>query len=151
MFNSPKTLKAGALLLSGAALGGAGGYAASASGASTAHTATPKARHARVQGEQARLRRAVSITAVVPAGNGKFATISVERGTLEAVSGSTITLGEGTPRAAYKTVTVTLPANAVVRLSRQASSLSALSAGDHLTVVQGPHRTLVSARPPRGQ
>ncbi len=134
--------------MSGAALGAAGGYATSASGAGTAPPPGAKARSARVAGEQARLRRAVSVTAVVPDGHGKFATVSIERGTFVSALGSTVVLREGTQRATYKTATLSLPSSTVVRLSRQPSTLSALSAGDRIVVVQGPRRTLVSARPP---
>lgn len=147
MSMSPRIVKASALVLSGAALGGAGGYAASASGASTGQGTGAKQAGNRAHGRGARLRRAVSITAVVPAGEGKFATVTVQRGVLTSMSGSTVTLREGTRKATYKTVTLTLPADTKVRLARKPSSLSALSAGDRIAVVQGPHRSVVAARP----
>lgn len=149
----PRIVKTGAILLSGAAIGGTVGYAASASGASTSHTRgahAAKAAHAGGGGATAkRLRRAVSITAVVPAAHGSFTTVSVERGTLASVSGQTLSLREGTRRSTYKTVAVTLSAKTVVRLAGKPSSLSALTAGDRLTVVQGPRRSTVLAHPPR--
>jgi hypothetical protein len=145
-----RILRPTALLLSGAAIGGAGGYAASASGASSASAKTTKAhtiKSASRRAGEARLRRAVSITAVVPHGHGSFVTVSLERGTLTSISASTLTLSEGTKRATYKTVTISLPSDAVVRLSHERSSLSQLQAGDRVQVTQGPKRTLVSARP----
>lgn len=145
---SPRIVKASALVLSGAALGGAGGYAASASGASAGNGTHAKQAGTGAHGREARLRRAISITAVVAAGEGKFATVTVQRGILTSVSGSTVTLREGTRKATYKTVTLTLPADTRVRLARKPSSLSALSAGDRIAVVQGPHRSVVAARPP---
>jgi hypothetical protein len=156
MSNSSRSLKAAALLLSGAAIGAGGGYAVDASGAGTTATASQAAGGAAVQGAKrahgragglARLRRAVSITAVVPDGKGKFATLSITRGVLVSASANALTLREGTRRATYKTVTLTLPASTTVRLSRSPSSLAALSAGERVLVVQGPHRTLVSAHP----
>jgi hypothetical protein len=146
---SPRIMKASALLLSGAALGGAGGYAASASGASASHSATHTKKAAHAAALEKRLRRAVSISAVVPAGNGSFATVTIERGSLLSSSGGSITLQEGTARSNYKTVTLSLPGDTVVRLSRQPSSLSALAAGDRVTVIAGPHRTAVLAHPKR--
>lgn len=134
--------------MSGAALGAGIGYASSASGASSTPLSTHKTGGARALRQAARLRRAVSITAVVPDGNGKFATISVERGTLLSSSGSMLSIREGTPRVSYKTVTLTLPSDTAVRLARQPSSLAALRAGDRIVVVQGPRRTVLSARPP---
>lgn len=149
MSTSPRMMKACVLLLSGAALGAGGGYAASASGASATHPPAAKATAKRTRGELARLRRAVSITAVVPDGKGTFATLSIERGTLVSVTGNSISLREGNARAAYKTVNISLPSTTVVRLAGKPSSLSALSAGERIMVVQGPRRTTVSARTPK--
>jgi hypothetical protein len=146
---SPRLTKAAALVLSGAALGGAGGYAASASGASTSPTKTSATKHAGALARQARLRHAVSITAVVPDGRGHFSTLSIERGTLVSVSGQSLTLNEGSRRYTYKSATLSLPSDVKVRLSHQISSLSALAAGDLVEVVQGPKRTAVIARPPK--
>jgi hypothetical protein len=146
---SPRILKASALLISGAALGGAGGYAASASGASPVSAEASAGKHAKAVSRDARLRRAVSITAVVPDGHGSFATLSIERGTLVSDSSGELTLEEGTRQATYKSVTVALPSTAVVRLSRKPSSLAALSAGDRIEVLQSPRRTTVIARTPK--
>ncbi len=146
MSMGPRMTKAGALLLCGGALGGAGGYAASAAGANAKHTSVSSATGKRPRGELARLRRAVSITAVVPDGKGTFAPLSIERGTLVAVTGNSISLREGNARASYKTVSISLPSDTVVRLARKPASLSALSAGERIVVVQGPTRTTVAAR-----
>ena len=145
---APRFMRAGSLLLSGAALGAAGGYAARASGTglSPAQAPATAAKKGKLS-SQARLRRAVELTAVVPDGHGSFTTISIERGTIAAISGDQLTLNEGNRRFTYKTVTVTLPSSATVRLSRKPSSLSALAAGDRVEVLQGPKRTAVIARP----
>jgi hypothetical protein len=145
--SSPIT-RGSAILLCGAALGGAGGYAASASGAS-ASSSTHAASARKTRGAQARLRRAVSLTAVIPTGGGHFATVTEERGTFVSSSGTSLTLQEGTVKAPYKTVTVPLGSDPVVRLARQPSSLSSLTAGERLVIVQGPRRTTVIARPAR--
>lgn len=150
---SPRVMKTGAVLLSGVALGGAVGFAASASGASTGHVKAHKEQpehraRAASKSSRARLLHAVSLTAVVPDGRGHFSTLSIDRGTLTSVSGDQLTLKEGRRRFTYKTVTISLPSDATIRLSRQPSSLSALAAGDRVEVVQGPKRTSVIARPP---
>lgn len=150
---SSRTRRTTALLLSGAAIGAAGGYAVSASGAGrpapTARTrqGSGNATTARAKGRIARLKRAVSLTAVVPGRDGKFSTISIARGTLVGVTAQQLTLREGTPRASYKTVSLTVRSNVTVRLSKQPSTLSALSPGDRVAVVQGPRKTIVVARP----
>jgi hypothetical protein len=146
--SSPIT-KGSAMLLCGAALGGAGGYAASASGASASSNPHAAARTRKAQGAQARLRRAVSLTAIIPTGGGHFAVLTEERGTFVSTSGTSLTLQEGTTKAQYKTVTIPLGGDPVVRLARRTSSLSSLTAGDRLLIVQGPRRTTVIARAPR--
>jgi hypothetical protein len=146
--SSPIT-RGSAILLCGAALGGAGGYAASASGASASSSTHAAASTRKARGAQARLRRAVSLTAVVPTGGGHFATVTEERGTFVSTSGTSLTLREGTVKAPYKTVTIPLGSDPVVRLARKPSSLSSLTAGERLLIVQGPHRTTVIARAPR--
>jgi hypothetical protein len=148
-----RTGKAAALLLSGAAVGAAGGLAVSASGAgqkpatkTLEQAATGKGK-ARGKSRLARLERAVSLTAVVPARGGRFTSVSIERGTLVRVTTQQLTLREGTRRASYETVTLAVGPNATVRLSRRPSTLGALSPGDRVAVVQGPRKTLIAARP----
>ena len=162
MPNTSPSRKAAALLLSGVAIGAGGGYAVTASGASFPG-AQPEAAHAHDRqaarrggragqrarsggGSLARLKRAVSITAVVPTRHG-FATLSIQRGVLLSRAGAKLTLREGTRTSAYKTVNVTLPATARVRLARRLSSLDALDAGAHIAVIKTARRTVVIARP----
>ena len=95
-----------------------------------------------------RLTRAVQGSAVVHTKNG-FATVTFQRGKVDAVSGQRLTITEGTRRATYKTVTVTIPANAVVRDDRHKASLSDVKAGQRVLVLQSPKRTYVIARTPR--
>ncbi len=75
-----------------------------------------------------------------------FATVTIDRGFVQSVSGQQLTIREGTKKATYKTVTLTIPSNAKVRENRQASTLSALTAGQRVAVVQAPQRTWVIAR-----
>jgi hypothetical protein len=95
-------------------------------------------------GRRALLRRAVHADAVVPY-QGKFVTVTFDRGRVEKVEGSDLTLREGTATLTYKTVTLTIPGNAVVRLNGHAAKLSDLQAGDKAAVLQGPQRTAVRA------
>ena len=53
-----------------------------------------------------------------------FGTVSFQRGTVTSVSGAQLTLTEGTRRASYRSVTVTIPADAVIRDNRQRAALS---------------------------
>jgi hypothetical protein len=74
-----------------------------------------------------------------------FATVRWRRGTVDSVSGQQLTLTEGTKARAYKQVTVTIPTTAKVRDDRRAASLSALTRGQRVIVLQAPRRTFVVA------
>jgi hypothetical protein len=128
---------------------GAGASAIATAGASTATTtaATPKAHTARVPlGARALARRAIQADVVVATRQG-FEAVTFERGFVESVSGQQLTIKEGTVKSTYKTVTLTIPSNAKVRDDGHASTLSALTAGQRVWVVQGPNVTHVIARP----
>jgi hypothetical protein len=79
-----------------------------------------------------------------------FVTVTVDRGVVDSVSGQQLKIAEGTPKATYKTVTLTIPADARVRDDKQKASLSSVKAGQRVLVVSAPKRTLVIARTPRG-
>ena len=81
---------------------------------------------------------------VVPTKTG-FAKATLDRGFVQSVSGTQLTLREGTKTSTYKTVTLTIPAGARVRDNRQAATLSDLKPGQRALVLQGPKRTLVVA------
>jgi hypothetical protein len=100
---------------------------------------------ARGAGVRALERRTVQANVVVATKTG-FATVTIERGFVQSVSGQRLTIREGTKKATYKTVMLTIPSNAKVRDNRQASTLSALTAGQRVAVVQAPQRTGVIAR-----
>jgi hypothetical protein len=109
----------------------------------------PAAKHARMKARGLRrLTRAVQGSAVVHTKNG-FATVTFARGKVDAVNGDQLTIAEGTRTATYKTVTVTIPANAVVRDDRRTAALSDVKAGQRVLVLQAPKRTYVIARTPR--
>ncbi len=75
-----------------------------------------------------------------------FRTVTVDRGVVDAVSGQQLKITEGTPKATYKTVTLTIPANARIRDDKQKSSLGSVKPGQRVLVVAAPQRTLVIAR-----
>jgi hypothetical protein len=134
------------------AVGAAGSAIATAGAASTSTTTgtangstSAKTARARGAGVRALERRTVQASLVVATKSG-FATVTVERGFVQSVSGQQLTIREGTKKATYKTVTLTIPSNATVRDNRQSSALSALSAGQRVAVVQAPQRTWVIAR-----
>lgn len=118
-------------------------------------SASPGHHHARaahgVHPHAARLlARAVHGEAVVPQRGGTFANVVYDRGTVKSVSGQDLTLTEGTRTATYKTVTISIPADARVRRAHtRHATLASLQAGDHVRVLQGPKHTLVRAIPAR--
>ncbi len=94
------------------------------------------------------LARAVHGELVVPTKTG-FATVTFDKGLVQSVSGQQLTIKEGTKKATYKVITLSIPTNARVRDDRQNATLAALKPGQRVMVVQGPKRTLVVARTPR--
>lgn len=131
-----------AIATAGAASTGTTTTTASGSGASSTNAKTARARGA---GVRALERRTVQANVVVATKSG-FATVTIDRGFVQSVSGQRLTIREGTKKATYKTVMLTIPSNAKVRDNRQASTLSALTAGQRVAVVQAPQRTWVIAR-----
>jgi hypothetical protein len=122
------------------AIATAGAAGTPTTGAST--TSHPAAGHA---ARRALLRRAVQGSVVVASKNG-FVTATFNRGFVQSVSGQQLTIREGTKTATYKTVTLAIPAGAKVRDNGKSASLSQLTAGQRVGVVQGPTQTWVIAR-----
>jgi len=133
------------------ALGGGASAIATAGAASNSPAKAAAKGHAKL-GRRGGLRRfatrAVDGSVVIRTKAG-FKTVTFERGKVDSVNGQQLTITEGTPKAAYKTVTLTIPANAVVRDDRQKTSLSAVKAGQRVLVLAAPKRTLVIARAPK--
>jgi hypothetical protein len=132
---------------------GAGISAIATAGAATSpthSTAAPGKTANQRRGGLRRLMHGVQGSAVVHTANG-FATVTFERGKVDAVHGQQLTIIEGTPRATYKTVTVTVPANALVRDNRQKATLSRVATGQRVLVVTAPKRTFVIARTPKAR
>jgi hypothetical protein len=128
-----------------AALGIGAGVIANA-GAATSGT-TAGGSHAARGGMRAGrlLRRTVQGDVVVATRTG-FATVTFERGFVQSVSGQQLTLTEATKKATYKTVTLTIPTDAVVRDNRAKATLASIQSGQRVLVVQAPKRTYVIAR-----
>jgi hypothetical protein len=125
------------------------GAATNSSSSQSAATHAKHAKHARAgKGGLRRLTRAVQGSAVVRTKDG-FSTLTFERGKVDSVSSGRLTLTEGTPKASYRTVTVTIPANAVVRDDRQKASLSDVKPGQRALVLTAPNRTYVIAHTPK--
>jgi hypothetical protein len=74
-----------------------------------------------------------------------FRTVTVDRGVVDSVSGQQLKITEGTPKASYKTVTLTIPADARIRDDERKTSLSSVKAGQRVLVLTAPRRTLVIA------
>jgi hypothetical protein len=124
-----------AITSAGAATTAVGAHGAKAAGAY---------RRANARGAQRVLRRSVHADLVVATKSG-FANITFDRGSVDSVNGQQLTLREGTKKQTYKTVTLTIPANARVRINRKPATLSQLTPGQRVLVFQLPKRTLVSA------
>ncbi len=123
---------------------------AGASAIASAGAATTPAGHgqAKLHRKAALTARAVHADLVVHTKKG-FVTVTVDRGLVRSVSGQQLTITEGTKKATYKTLTITIPANARVRDNGQKATLADIKAGQRATVVQGLKRTIVVARTPR--
>lgn len=144
-------MKTGAVLGACAAIGAGAGILGSA-GASSASPAKA-AGAGKLAGRHGRRLRAGAIipgrgihgSVVVPGARGTFRTLTFDRGVVKSVSGTTLTITEGTRRATYRTATVTVPSSAVVRDNRQTVALSALKPGQRVVVVQGTPKMHVVA------
>jgi hypothetical protein len=122
---------------------------AGAAGTTTTTSSTAATASARHPGARRALeRRAVQGDLVVATKSG-FMTVTFNRGFVQSVSGRKLTIREGTKKATYKTVTLTIPSGARVRDNGKPASLSELSAGQRVGVLQAPNRTLVIARDAR--
>jgi hypothetical protein len=148
---SPSRVRTVALATGCVALGAGAGAIASA-GAATHHSVkvNHRAQHAGAGHRLRRLRSgaggAIQGTLVVPTSNGtSFATISFDRGFVAAVSGQQLTINEGTAKATYKAVTLTIPTSATVRNNRTPAALGSLTKGERVAVVQGVKKEWVIA------
>jgi hypothetical protein len=83
---------------------------------------------------------------VVPnkAGDG-FITVTGDDGKVKSVSGSQLTITEGTEKATYKTVTLDIPSDATVVRDGNKAQLSDLQADDQVHVSQSPDGSFVFA------
>jgi hypothetical protein len=88
-----------------------------------------------------------SVSVVLNKAKTAYITQTSDSGTLESVDSAagTITLLEGTKSVTYKTATVTVPSGATVTLDGKSSTLSALVAGDHVSVSSSSDGTDVMA------
>lgn len=127
------------------AIATAGAASGTTSGATTATTTAKANRAGRLLSARALASRAVHADAVIDTKSG-FVTVTLDRGFVESVSGQQLTIREGTKKATYKTVTLTIPSNAKVRDNKKTATLSALTAGERVWVLQGPNDTHVVAR-----
>ena len=82
---------------------------------------------------------------VLPNEKGGFETVTMDRGMFSSLSGEQLTIAEGTKRATYKTVTLTIPSDAKVYRNGETAQLSDIKSGDTVAVVHGPKGTVVNA------
>jgi hypothetical protein len=124
-------------------IAGAGAATSATKASATAH----RAHRAKGNGLRRIARRTVHGEFVVHTKAG-FRTVTLDRGTVDSVSGRQLKLTEGTPKATYRTVTLSIPANARVRDDKQKASLSSVKAGQRVLVVTGLKRDMVIAHTP---
>jgi hypothetical protein len=88
-----------------------------------------------------------SVLVVLDKAGTAYITQTIDSGTLQSIDSSadTITLVEGTKSVTYKTVTVNVPSEATVTLDGKASSFSALTADDRVSVSSSSDGMTVSA------
>jgi hypothetical protein len=65
-----------------------------------------------------------------------FITVTRDQGIVTAVSGSDITLKEGTKTVTYKTVTVTVASGATVERNDKTAALTDIQTGDNVSIIQ---------------
>lgn len=94
------------------------------------------------------LARSVQGNLVVPTRTG-FAKVTFDRGTVRSLSGQQLTLAEGTRTAIYKTLSLTIPGGAVVRVNGKKVSLGEVKPDQRVIIIRAPSRTLVIAHDPR--
>ena len=121
-----KLVSVAAVCVAVGAAGSAIATAGAASGGTTTTSTAAKSGRVRGAGARALERRAVHADVVVATKSG-FATVTIDRGFVQSVSGQQLTIQEGTKNATYKTVTLTVPSNAKVRDNRRSAALSAPS------------------------
>lgn len=76
---------------------------------------------------------------------GDFVTITQDSGKVKSVSGSQLTITEGTEQATYKTATLDIPSDATVLRDGEKAALGDLQEGDQVHVSQAPNDTFVYA------
>jgi hypothetical protein len=144
-----KHWKLGALAATCALTGAAASIIATAGAATPPATpsntaTTDHAGHHGGFGPRRLIARAVHGDAVVATKNG-FVNVTFDRGIVKSVSGQQLTITEGTKKATYKTVTLTIPSGARVRDNRQAATLADVKVGQRAIVIQAPTQTYVIA------
>jgi hypothetical protein len=141
--------KLGALALSCVAIGAGASLIANAGAATSAGTGSARHHAGRGLGVRALARRAVEGKVVLATKGGTFVDVSFARGTVGAVTGQQLTIAEGTKKATYRTVTLTIPTTARVRDDRRVAALSQVKVGQRVMVIQAPQHTWVIARAAR--
>lgn len=136
-----------ALAVSCVAVGAAASAIATAGAATSASGSSARAAH---RGRAARdvLSRAAHGNLVLATKKG-FVNVTFDRGVAQSVQGQELTLVEGNAKGTHKSVTLTIPTNAIVRDSGKVATMSDVKAGQRVRVVQGLGRTRVVARTPR--
>ena len=85
-----------------------------------------------------------SVVELNKAGTG-FITVTEDSGTVQSVSGNSLTIKEAVGKVVYRTVTLTIPSSATITRNFSKAALSTLKSGDRVRVEQSNEGTEVSA------
>jgi hypothetical protein len=80
-----------------------------------------------------------------------FITVTRDEGTVTAISGSDITLHEGTTTVAYKDATITLPSGTTVTRDGATAAVTDIKVGDRVSISSSSEATTVRASDPTYQ
>ena len=140
--NHSRTLKRGIAAALCATVGATAGIATGA--AATTKKSTTKAktsqaqagRHGRPPGGRPGGPAVHEESVVLNKAGTAFITQTEDSGVVVSVSGSDVTIKEGTDKVTYKTVTITVPSGATVVRNGATATLADLKAGDHVHIEQ---------------
>lgn len=124
-----------ACALAGAGAGIAGAGAATKSSTRTAKTTNSATSTQRAGGPRGGHDRAVhAVETVLNKAGTAYITETEDSGTVKSVSGSDVTITEGTTAVPYKDVTVTIPSDATITRNGKTATVADLKAGDDIHV-----------------
>ena len=147
--NHSRTLKRGAAAALcatvGATAGIATGAAATTKGKSKARTSQTATQGTRPAGRGPGGMAVHEESVVLSKAGTAYITRTEDSGVVTAVSGSDVTIKEGTATVTYKTLTITIPSGATIQRNGATAAIGDIKVGDHIHVGQSSDGTDVFA------